>query len=64
MMTKERVDELDRLVSSAINDCEELNDFVDKHVLEFWRGAKMIIDELKTHNCMPDEKLPLHDVLN
>ncbi len=33
MMTKERVHELDLLVSSAITDCEELNDLVDKNVL-------------------------------
>ncbi|VAW83701.1 hypothetical protein MNBD_GAMMA16-1206 [hydrothermal vent metagenome] len=46
-MTKERVNELDRLVSGAITDCEEFGDLVDGHILEFWRGAKMVVDELK-----------------
>jgi len=46
-MTKQRVDELDQLVSEAILDCEEFEDLVDGHILEFWRGAKMVVDELK-----------------
>ncbi len=55
MMTKDRVSELDRLVSGAIFDCEDLGDLVDGHILEFWRGAKMIVDELKT------EAVPLEE---
>lgn len=46
-MTKERVSELEMLVESAIADCEQFGDLVDGHILEFWRGAKMIVDELK-----------------
>ena len=46
-MTKERVSELDQLVSGAIADCEALGDFVENSTMEFWRGAKMIVDELK-----------------
>jgi len=55
-MTKERVSELDRLVSGAITDCEEFNDLVDGHILEFWRGAKMVVDELKTEAGIGDQQ--------
>ncbi|MCF6212297.1 MAG: hypothetical protein L3K24_16910 [Gammaproteobacteria bacterium] len=46
MMTKERLDELDRLVLDAIDDCQYYG-LAENHVLEFWRGAKLIVDELK-----------------
>ena len=46
-MTKKRVAELDRLVSDAIIECKKFDGFVDANILEFWRGAKMIVDELK-----------------
>ncbi len=55
-MTKERVGELDRLVSGAIIDCEQFGDLVDGHILEFWRGAKMVVDELKTEIAINDKK--------
>ncbi len=45
-MTKERISELDRLISGAIDDCQYY-DLAGTNVLEFWRGAKMILDELK-----------------
>ena len=47
MITIDRVVELDRLVSGAINDCEQFDGLEDGHILEFWRGARMIVDELK-----------------
>ncbi len=53
-MIKERVGELDRLVTGAITDYEELNDRLDGRVLEFWRGAKMIVDDLKVEIEMTD----------
>ncbi|MBV1915512.1 MAG: hypothetical protein KUG72_09000 [Pseudomonadales bacterium] len=46
-MTKERVHELDGLISGAIEDCEAMDDYTETSVIEFWRGAKMIVDELK-----------------
>ncbi len=45
-MTKERIGELDRLVSGALDDCQNFG-LAETNVLEFWRGAKMILDELK-----------------
>jgi len=63
-MTKERVGELDRLVSGAITDCKKFDDLVDGHILEFWRGAKMIVDELKIEIGSPDEEFPVLDSLN
>jgi len=56
MITKERVGELDRLVSGAITDCEQFDDLVDGHILEFWRGAKMVVDELKTEIGIGDQQ--------
>lgn len=55
-MTKERVGELDRLISGAINDCEKFDDLVDEHILEFCRGAKMVVDELKHEMNMTHTK--------
>ena len=46
-MTKERVYELDGLISGAIADCEAMDDYTEASVIEFWRGAKMVVDELK-----------------
>ncbi|PCI15003.1 MAG: hypothetical protein COB71_00180 [Thiotrichales bacterium] len=63
MMTKERVYELDRLVSEAIIDCEKLDDLVDSHILEFWRGAKMIVDELKIEMGTVDTVCPIGNPL-
>lgn len=54
MMTKERVNELDRLVSDAITDCQYYG-LAENHVLEFWRGAKLIVDELKMETGTLDE---------
>ncbi len=64
MISKERVAELDRLVAGAIVDCEQFDDLVDGHILEFWRGAKMIVDELKIEIGLPDKKLVTHDGIN
>ncbi|MCF6323223.1 MAG: hypothetical protein L3J89_02695 [Gammaproteobacteria bacterium] len=53
-MTKGRIGELDRLVASAIVDCEKFDGLIDGHILEFWRGAKMIVDELKIEISVPN----------
>lgn len=45
-MTKERIDELDRLSSYAIKECQ-LRDKADDAALAFWRGVKTVVDELK-----------------
>jgi len=52
-MTKERVGELDALICGAIADCEALDGFAEKSIIEFWRGAKMIVDELKEELNLP-----------
>ncbi|HEB93801.1 MAG TPA: hypothetical protein ENI94_10135 [Gammaproteobacteria bacterium] len=58
MMTKARVGEWDRLVSGTIADCQYYG-LAENHVLEFWRGAKLIVDELKMEagtQCKRDEQ--------
>lgn len=46
-MTNERVNELDRLASSAIEECRVLGQRADNASLAFWRGVKSVVDELK-----------------
>ncbi len=45
-MTNERIAELDRLASDAIRECR-IQGQPDNPVLEFWKGVKMVVDELK-----------------
>lgn len=47
-MTKQRIAELDRLAAGAIAECASLGQ-KDNPVLGFWKGVKMVIDELKTN---------------
>lgn len=46
-MTKERICELERLSSEAIKECQLYGDAADDGALAFWRGVKMVVDELK-----------------
>ena len=45
-MTKERIAELDRLATDAIRECRAYGQ-PDNPVLGFWKGVKMVVDELK-----------------
>ena len=46
-MTKERIDELERYSSEAIQECQIYGKTADDSALAFWRGVKMVVDELK-----------------
>ncbi len=46
-MTKQRIAELDQLAAGAIAECTSLGQ-EDNPVFGFWKGVKMVIDELKT----------------
>jgi len=62
-MTKQRLSELDRMVSSAISDCQQYG-LADDQVVGFWRGVRMIVDELKRDKGMPDEKSVVYECGN
>jgi len=44
-MTKERLQELDRMSSDAIKECQ-IFDKENDSALAFWRGVKVVVDEL------------------
>lgn len=46
-MTNQRIWELDRMASSAIAECRRYGKRADCASLAFWRGVKMVVDELK-----------------
>ena len=46
-MTKERIYELERHSSDAIKECQLYGEAADDSALAFWRGVKMVVDELK-----------------
>lgn len=45
-MTNERIAELDRMASNAIRECR-IQGQPDNPALGFWKGVKMVVDELK-----------------
>ncbi len=45
-MTNERIAELDKLATGAITECLDYGQS-DNPVLGFWKGVKMVVDELK-----------------
>lgn len=45
-MTKERITELDMLAAGAIAECRTYGQS-NNHALEFWKGVRMVVDELK-----------------
>ncbi len=53
-MTNERIAELDRLATGAIAECLAYGQ-PDNSVLGFWKGVKMVVDELKRDIKTPQE---------
>jgi hypothetical protein len=46
-MTKERIYQLEQYTREAIADCQICGETSNNQSLAFWRGVKMVVDELK-----------------
>jgi len=46
-MTRERIDQLERDIADAIEECQLYGEAAHDPSLAFWRGAKMVVEELK-----------------
>ncbi len=58
-MTNERIAELDRMASNAIRECR-IQGQPDNPALGFWKGVKMVVDELKRDMETGREDDPAH----
>ena len=55
VMTTERVSELERIASDAIEEARLLGAKADNASLAYWRGVKTVVDELKMTVEMPSK---------
>lgn len=59
-MTNERIAELDKLATGLIDECRNFGQS-DNPVIGFWKGGKMVVDELKIDINTPQTGDNYHD---